>query len=112
MTTMPEHPEADVVRKSLDALDRGRRLRAVVMVGALLGALFSALAMTSLADSGAPQSLRLEVMSGSIAIILCVFGMGVAILRASNANTRRVLKAIELASERNTRKDDSSLRGL
>jgi hypothetical protein len=64
----------------------------------LLGGLVFALAMTSLADSTATQSLRLEVMSGSIAIILCVFGMGIAILRASNANARRVLKAIELLS--------------
>ncbi len=112
MTTMPEHPEADVVRKSLDAFDRGRTWMRVVAIALLLGALFFVLAMTSLADSGAAQSLRLEVMSGSIAIILSVFGMGVAILRASSANTRRVLKAIELASERNTRKDDSSLRGL
>lgn len=90
---------ADVLRKSLDAVDRGRTRMRVLAILLLLGALFFALAMTSLADSTAAQSLRLEVMSGSIAIILGVFGMGLAVLRTSNANARRILKAIELLSE-------------
>jgi len=55
--------------------------------------------MTSLSESAGERSLRLEVVSGSIAVILCVFGMGIAILRTSNANARRILKAIELLSE-------------
>jgi hypothetical protein len=47
------------------------------------------------------RNLRMEVMAGSIAVILCVFGIGIAILLKSNANTRRILKAIELLSEKN-----------
>ncbi|HEY1204572.1 MAG: hypothetical protein ABSH46_04505 [Bryobacteraceae bacterium] len=90
---------ADVVRKSLDAVDRGRIWMRVLAVAILLGALFFALAMTSLSESAGERSLRLEVVSGSIAVILCVFGMGIAILRTSNANARRILKAIELLSE-------------
>ena len=88
----------DVLRKSLDDADRERMWMRVLVVAILVGVVFFALAMTSLAGSAGPSSLGLEVMAGFIATILCVLGMGIAILQTSNANTRRILKAIELLS--------------
>ncbi len=99
MKTMPDLPNAEVLRKSLDAVDRGRVWMRVITIGLMLCALFFILAMTVLADSTRPRAIQLEVMSGSIGVILAVFSMGVAIIRTSNSNAARILKAMELLSE-------------
>lgn len=77
-----------ILRKSLDAVDRrSKRLRAVA-IGFFLVALFFALAMSSVLD------LRLEVMSGFIAVILFVAGVGIGAMNQSLRSTRAILKAV------------------
>lgn len=100
MKTPHENPDADVLRRSLDAFDRQRRRRQALSVLLLVVAVFFALAMTSLADSAEPRSLHLEIMAGCIAIMFFVGGLAAAVLWASQENTRKILKAIELLAER------------
>lgn len=91
MNIMEEQLET-VLRKSLDAVDRRSKLMRIAAIGAFLVALFFALAMTSVMD------LRLEVMSGFIATILMVCGVGIGVITWSLRNTRAILKAIETLS--------------
>ena len=81
-----------VLRKSLDAVDKRSKLIRIVAIGFFLMAVFFALAMTSVMD------LRLEVMSGFIATILMVCGVGIGVINWSLRNTRAILKAIETLS--------------
>lgn len=77
-----------VLRKSLDAVDRRSKLLRAATIGFFLVALFFALAMSSVVD------LRLEVMSGFIAVILFVAGVGIGAMSQSSRNARAILKAI------------------
>ncbi len=96
MKTMPQHPEADVLRKTLDAYDRRRsRKLALFVTFILLLGLLNALGMISLWDSTDPRSLHIEIMAGFGAVMFFVFGMGVAVVRVSRDNARRILRAIE-----------------
>ena len=104
MKTLPEHPDADALRKSLDAFDRRRTRKRALFVGVILSCAVSfALSMTFLADSAESRSLRLEIMTGGLAVILCVCGLAAAVVRVSLENTRRILKAIELLSQERAR---------
>jgi uncharacterized membrane protein len=81
-----------VLRKSLDAVDKKSKLTRIVAIGFMLMAVFFALAMTSVMD------LRLEVMSGFIATIMMICGVGIGVIVWSLRNTRAILKAIETIS--------------
>ena len=97
MKTPQEHPEADVVRRSLDAYDRRRRRQKVFVLLYLFLGIVLAGAMWSLWDSR--DLLSLEIMTGCSAIMCVIGGLAAAILFQSRENTRRILKAIELLSD-------------
>ena len=104
MKTLPEHPDADALRKSLDTFDRRRTRKRALFVGVILSCAASfGLSMTFLAAES--RSLRLEIMTAGLAVILCVCGLAAAVVRVSMENTRRILKAIELLSQERTREE-------
>lgn len=77
-----------ILRRSLDAVDKRHRLLRVVAIGFFVIAMLFGIAMSTVMD------MRLEIMSGFIAVILFVGGVGIGVMSQSLRNARAILKAI------------------
>jgi hypothetical protein len=93
MTMTPE--TGDVLRKSLNHFDRERRravwllaMLFVIMVGSWVGMMIT----------GNYQTRSLAF--GLAAVVEAIFIGGLMVVQVSNANTRTILKAIEMLSEK------------
>jgi len=83
-------PLKDVLRKTLDEVDRRRKRSYLLLILLIAFTLSNALAMVWATDA------RFAMAAGLAAVISVVFGGTVALGRISYDNTLRILKAIEL----------------
>jgi hypothetical protein len=88
----------DVLRRSLDQVDRERRRAKLALLGLLAMTFAFWIAMMAAKDdhTGLPFGLA--------AVMASVYGAGMGATKASHDNTRTILKAIELLSK-NQRND-------
>ena len=85
-------PSTELLRKSLNQVDKERRRTTGLLYGLLLMTLAFWLAMCFAKDDHTGLPFGLAAVIGS------VFAAGMMATRASNYNTRAILKAIELLS--------------
>jgi hypothetical protein len=86
------HASADVLRRSLDQVDRERRRAKLILFGlfAMMIAFWIAMMFAKNDHTGLPFGLA--------AVMCSVFVAGMGVMRTSHDNTRAILKAIELLS--------------
>jgi len=89
---MPESIDL-VLRKSLDAVDRRRRILTLVTIALILAAVFFMLAMNSAHD------LHLQLIAGFTALAFLICAHWCFDIAFSARNTAAILKAIALLSD-------------
>ena len=87
----------EVLRRSLDAVDRHRRRLIIGFIAALVFLLASLAHMTSVARTG-----RVNLVTHAVMIILIVWttAVGLGIVIQITVMTKRILRAIELAARK------------
>lgn len=92
MSQEPEH----ILRNSLDAIDRHRRRLTWVLAIASVAVAAEFLRLAVIKPSGDVPGLIVQAV---LVLFFCILGLAVLIVFQLNVATKRILRAIELASK-------------